>query len=411
MASSPDRGERPAERRAFEPPPWTSPPRARLGTRIREGLADTRDPLFIDAGISGELLVARVRVVLVLMLFLIQLIPGADPVNRRIALPLNVLALLVALAVYALASREPPPWLGFASSGADVTLVSLGLAAFLLFDHPRAAVNSRALFDVYFLALGCASLRYNWRVCLTTGTLAVAEYAAIVGWAVTYWQLDDPGNAPFRAGTFDWSLQGARVVLLGAAALLSAFIVLRAQRLQQLSATDRLTGVYNRSFFEQQLADEVDRARRYARPFAIALLDIDHFKRFNETHGHAGGDRALRAVAQALRRSVRKSDVVARYGGEVFAVVLPETTAELVMGKLEALRRAVAEAKITLGRRKRPVGVTVSIGVASWPDDGAEVEDVLACADERLYEAKRRGRDQTVGPPASPRDSESPPPA
>ncbi len=382
-------------------PDWMRLPQRRLGDRVRVGFGDPQDALFIDAGISGELLVARVRIVLLLMLLLIQAIPPADPLNRRVALPLTVLALAVALAVYALASRRPSPWLGVVSSGADVTLVSLGLATFLFFNQPQTAVNSRALFDAYFLAIGCASLRYNWRVCVSTGMLAVVEYAALVSWAVARWHLDSLRPAPFGAGTFDWSVQGARVILLVAAAVLAVFIVLRAQRLQQMSATDRLTGVFNRSFFEQQLTDEMDRGRRYARPFAVALIDIDQFKSFNDTHGHAGGDAVLRAVAQVLRRSMRKSDVVARYGGEEFVILLPEATAALVMGKLESMRHAVAEAKVSMGKRKQGVGVTVSIGVASWPDDGVEVEDVVTCADERLYEAKRRGRDCIVGPPIS----------
>jgi len=375
--------------------------RPSLANRLREGLADHRDQLFIDAGIGGELLVARVRIVLLLILFLIQFIPGADPDYKRVALPLNGVALAIALGFYYLASRVARPWLGFMSSGADVTIVSLGLASFLALDQPHTAVNSRSIFEVYFLAIGCASLRYNWRVCVLTGVLAVAQYAAIVVYTATHWNLNDPRYAPFKAGTFDWNIQGARFILLAAAAVLSTFIVLRARRLQRMSAVDRLTGVFNRSSFEQQLTEEADRARRYARPFAVAILDIDHFKRFNDTHGHAGGDAVLRTVAQTLRRSVRKSDMVARYGGEEFALILPETNAELVIAKLEALRRAVSDAKVSMGKRKRTVGVTISIGVASWPDDGAEVDDVVACADERLYEAKHRGRDRTVGPPTT----------
>ena len=138
-----------------------------------------------------------------------------------------------------------------------------------------------------------------------------------------------------------------------------------------MSAVDRLTGVFNRAAFDRQLTEEADRARRYARPFAVAILDIDHFKRVNDTHGTR---RAMPCCAAwpRPRRAVRKSDMVARYGGEEFAVVLPENNAELVIAKLEVLRRAVGEAKMTLGKRRRSIGVTVSIGVASWPDDGSE---------------------------------------
>ena len=193
-----------------------------LGDRVREGLLDRRDQLFIDAGINGELLVARVRIVLLLMLFLIQLIPGGDRPTMYVAMPLNGFALLVALIFYALATRETRPWLGFLSSGADVTLVSLGLVGFLFLGHPHNTVSSRDLFDVYFLALGCASLRYNWRVCVLTGVLAVSQYAAIVWFTASHWNVNDPArHVLFAAGAFDWSVQGAALILLAAAAVLA----------------------------------------------------------------------------------------------------------------------------------------------------------------------------------------------
>ena len=148
------------------------------------------------------------------------------------ALPLNGVALALALVFHFLALRVTKPWLGLLSSGADVTLVSVGLTAFLLLDQPLTAVNSRSIFEVYFLAIGCASLRYNWRVCVLTGVLALCQYGAIVAYAVTHWNLADPRFAPYKAGVYDWNITGARFVLLAAAAVLSTFVVLRAQRLQ-----------------------------------------------------------------------------------------------------------------------------------------------------------------------------------
>jgi diguanylate cyclase (GGDEF)-like protein len=366
---------------------------------FREQLAAARDPDFIDAGLRGEVLVARVRLVLLLILLLIQAIPGAEPVNRQVTLPLTVTALVLGLLFYWLAVHVAQPWVGFLTSLTDVTLVSAGLAAFLALDAPHTAVNSRALFEVYFLALGCASLRYNWRVCAAAGAAAVLQYAAVVVAAAWGWDLDHPRYAPVRAGAFDWNIQGARFVLLAAMGVLSVFIVLRSQRLQQLSVTDRLTGVYNRAWFEQELTDEADRAHRHGRPYAIALIDIDHFKRFNDAHGHAGGDVALRTVAQVLRRGIRGSDAVARYGGEEFVLLMPEATAAGVVPRLEALRRAAEATPMPLGRRTRGAHVTISVGVASWPDAGGTADEVVRAADGRLYAAKRAGRNRVVGPP------------
>ena len=168
-----------ADRSEASPLPVEPP---ELPSRTRDA---ARDQLFIDAGIGGELLVARVRIVLLLILFMIQFIPGADPSYRRVALPLNGFALALALVFHFLALRVTKPWLGFVSSGTDVTLVSVGLAAYLFLDQPLTAVNSRSIFEVYLLAIGCASFRYNWRVCVLTGILAVGQYAAIVAYATT----------------------------------------------------------------------------------------------------------------------------------------------------------------------------------------------------------------------------------
>jgi len=200
---------------------------------------------------------------------------------------------------------------------------------------------------------------------------------------------------------FDWNAQWMRLIMLGAAAVVAAFVVLRAQELRFLSDTDRLTDLANRRAFDDGLSLEAGRARRYWRPLAIALIDIDHFKLINDTHGHAAGDAVLKSVADILKRSMRKTDIVARFGGDEFALVMPETTSELVVAKLERVRHDVAMAQILAGGGASPVSVTLSIGVANWPDDGAQVHHVLAAADARLYEAKRLGRDRLVG--AAPR--------
>jgi len=206
---------------------------------------------------------------------------------------------------------------------------------------PNAAVMatqvSLGLIELYFLAIGCASLRYDWRICAMSGALAVTEYSGIVAYA---WRFYGAGAQP----AFGWNVQVGRVIVLIAAALISVAAVLRAQRLRLLSITDRLTGATNRGFFDQRLAEEESRARRYGHAFAIAIVDVDHFKRFNDTYGHVAGDGALQTLAETLKSSMRKSDVVARYGGEEFALILPETGLEEAAHKIELIRRLVTAA-------------------------------------------------------------------
>ena len=210
---------------------------------------------------------------------------------------------------------------------------------------------------------------------------------------------DDPSAASY--GPFDWSDQVGRILLLGIAGVLSARFVVRSRKLLLLSTRDLLTGIANRGFFDLRLSEEGERAGRLGRPVAVAMLDLDHFKDFNDAFGHSTGDDLLRGIARLMRDFFRTTDVVARYGGEEFAAVIPDSTAEEAALRLEELRRRVSELVIPVPSGP-PGGVTVSIGVAAWPGDGETIEDALTSADRRLYEAKRKGRNRVVGPSARP---------
>ncbi|WKE64803.1 diguanylate cyclase [Gallaecimonas kandeliae] len=165
--------------------------------------------------------------------------------------------------------------------------------------------------------------------------------------------------------------------------------------LARAAATDGLTGLYNRREFDRLLAEELQRSQRYGKPFSLIICDIDHFKDFNDSHGHQAGDQALRTLAKTLQDNVREVDKACRLGGEEFVVILPEGDQEAVRQTAERLRKAVEEQEILLdgGVSAR---ITISLGVASHPDQGNSAETLLWCADTALYQSKEQGRNKVT---------------
>lgn len=165
-------------------------------------------------------------------------------------------------------------------------------------------------------------------------------------------------------------------------------------RLERLAAVDPLTEAYNRRFGLARLREEFSRAVRAENPLGVLMFDLDHFKNINDTYGHLIGDRVLRAVAGACRRVIREGDVLIRYGGEEFLVLLPGAGQEDVKLVGERVRRAVAETSVEDGDQR--VGVTVSLGGATFRDTSDSTDSLIALADDALYEAKEGGRDRLV---------------
>jgi two-component system cell cycle response regulator len=179
-----------------------------------------------------------------------------------------------------------------------------------------------------------------------------------------------------------------RVQAAGRTKGLQEEIVAQAQRLEALLFEDPLTGLSNRRFILTQLAGMVSGARRHDRPLTVALIDIDHFKRINDTKGHAEGDRVLAAVAHSIREHLRAEDQLGRLGGEEFLAILPETGARAAKKAAEHMRENVAAG-----------GVTISVGWATW--GGEEPDELLRRADDALYAAKAHGRNCVKGAPAT----------
>ena len=187
-----------------------------------------------------------------------------------------------------------------------------------------------------------------------------------------------------------------RVALAASEQLALALANLRLQdTLRTQSIRDPLTGLFNRRYLEVSLERELLRAARRALPLSVLMLDVDDFKRFNDTHGHEAGDTLLSRFAEVLKRTTRPEDIACRYGGEEFTVVMQEADEKIAVHRAEQVRMAIAEMSVEHRREQLP-HVTVSIGYAVYPRDGSTQEDLLRRADAGLYLAKRSGRNRVA---------------
>lgn len=168
------------------------------------------------------------------------------------------------------------------------------------------------------------------------------------------------------------------------------------QRLVTETITDSLTELHNFRYFQTHLKDEISRATRYKHTFALLIIDIDHFKHFNDTNGHQMGNVILKEIATTLKETLRREDFIARYGGEEFVVILPETDKVHALPVAERLRNAIEQSDFP-GREKQPLGkISVSIGAAIFPEHGGVPTRLIEAADKALYAAKAAGRNKVV---------------
>jgi diguanylate cyclase (GGDEF)-like protein/putative nucleotidyltransferase with HDIG domain len=162
-------------------------------------------------------------------------------------------------------------------------------------------------------------------------------------------------------------------------------------RAEKKARVDELTGLYNRRSLDEMIDSEISRHSRYGGTFSLAILDLDSFKAYNDTYGHLAGDDLLKIIGNNIKSALRTSDYAFRYGGDEFAVLLPQTTVDAALSVLERVRE-----KIGVDIDPDKINITASIGVASWPDDGISHTDIIASADVTLYRAKRSGGNQTL---------------
>lgn len=169
------------------------------------------------------------------------------------------------------------------------------------------------------------------------------------------------------------------------------------ETLVRLAAKDGLTGLYNHAYIKERLKQEIYRCQRYEHPLSLLMIDIDDFKSLNDNYGHVVGDRVLKTLSMLMQEIIRPSDIIGRYGGEEFLVILPQTNSENSLAVAERIRENIEFYKFEVHPSKKKISqITVSIGLSAFPDHGKTSEDLIVFADESLYAAKKEGKNRVT---------------
>lgn len=383
------------------------PTRSRPVNTLREtfaelyrSLREAPDDILLELGADGEVLLARFRLLLSTLLIALPLInfyTGGGSYESMIGFTGVGLAMLLSQVWLTLARRRRRyRWLPYLSASFDVTVVSMVLLL-LAFRLPAAGLNSVVVWCFYPLVVLATALRNDVRVTLLAGALAMLQFGALSAWFI----MTATGPlADADYGTVHVSTQLQRTFLLFASTLVTMLIVFRMQRLVQMSGTDGLTGLPNRTFLNHRVPQIISDARAEGDTLCIALLDLDYFKQINDELGHQAGDRALKHIVETLRLELRRDEPLLRVGGEEFVLVLRQPLGA-AWERVDQLRRKVAAACFLPGDDAEPRKLTFSAGMSSCPGDAVDVSGLMRNADLRLRVAKRTGRNRVVA-----RDSE-----
>jgi diguanylate cyclase (GGDEF)-like protein len=350
------------------------------------------DPALIQAGAGGERLVAWTR--LGFWLF-VGLAPSSGLVLQGLDAPPEILMSMVGIVVAVtysvlvlmfLRNRQTRPNAGFLTGTIDVSILTTTLLAVALAGRAEIVLHSQTAWAVYILVIMTSCLRFDLRVCFYMGLLSLVEYCLLMAWIVARFSIE--------FSSYDLLIQLSRVMLLVAATALGMGIINRTRGLIRASGFDGLTGLANRAYFNERMRAELSRAKRLTQPLALVLFDIDHFKRFNDAHGHQAGDDALRRVADVVMAEKREQDFAARWGGEELALIVPDAETE---GAIRVAKRIADRTReLDVGVKAGQATLTISAGVAVLGRDGSTGTELFAAADRRVYQAKKLGRDKIV---------------
>jgi diguanylate cyclase (GGDEF)-like protein len=329
----------------------------------------------------------------IIILLIVVLTREPDNTAAMISAGVGVAALLYGLFGMWLDGRVAHSLgLHLAHAAVYTALITGLLIFFLVEEHPRMHAHW-IVFLLYFVLIGAMGFVRDPRAGVGAGLFTVFGYLMAES-AMYEAAADGVLVAQQLLPEFGWLSTAAKISVLISMALVSSASAARGLALRRMSIRDPLTALLNRGAFDACLGIQARRAEARAQPLSVAMIDVDHFKQLNDTHGHGTGDAVLTWIASRLRQSVRDTDLVARYGGEEFVVAFIDSDHERLDERMEGWRREVAASVLHPTDSKAAVRVTVSIGVARFPGDAESPRAALACADTRLYEAKHAGRNR-----------------
>ncbi|MBV6494741.1 MAG: hypothetical protein LDLANPLL_02778 [Turneriella sp.] len=347
------------------------------------------DPMIGDINQEGELLMARIRFVLVLTLMLIPIksvVFAPELVESWVGVTVAAFALFLATLILLSARKKTPHRsISWVSAHLDVILVTSAEVGFLISNKPIVASNNMVVFALYIVVIAATALRAEPNLTRAVGFSAIIQYA-IVATVASHLTV---GIVDPLYGSFSWDSQFSRFILLILITLLTVAIVARNRNFWITSMHDKLTGLHNRRFFDEFLEYKIAESKRHKRTFALVFLDLDHFKQVNDNYGHNKGDEILRKVANQLDTFFRDSDLVSRYGGEEFTVIMPEVDPKKIIKRLEKFRTV-------LHGVDNEIKVSATIGIAFFPRDASTGLELIAAADSRMYNGKKIGRDRVI---------------
>lgn len=358
-----------------------------------------RETLLLDAANNSEKLIATLRI---LMYFFIGLIPfGLYFIYQDsrpevfISVVLTTIGLVIAIIIYVLVRLKfKSPSLIWFITATDISFVTLVLLMLALYGNPLVASNSLIVWQGYGLLIFASSIRLNYRITFFAGMLSIVQYGLLMLYADARWDLSVSNIFSDDYGSFTWSVQLGRLFVLMLITILATGFVIRSHRLVVFSGTDSLTGLKNRAYFEHIFNNEVNHAITQNEPLSIVFLDMDHFKHINDQYGHAIGDLALQRVADVLKSFANKSNKVARWGGEEFVFLFPNTA------KIEAIKlinqvREELKSGIQIGEDLN-LSLQLSAGLSECPAESHDSLELINLADDRMLQAKHAGRDRVV---------------